>query len=272
MFAELIPVLACPWCRAGGLTADRNISSDERIMNVTLTCVNCPKSSEVRDGIWFAMGPVRRQRSLAQLTNVWPNAIFYESLWRPGALSRFSGRRFPLAEELGELTAALKPRLGSIMVDVAASEGLYARTLAQSGATVLAVEHSVPMLKKVLKRAVRASARVAPVYAIAQHLPFVDSAIDGVACGGSMNEIGDRQGAVDEMARVLRSGAALFSMQLTTARTAVGRVAQASVGPSGINFATAREWADLFVSAGLSVRTEHNDRVVQRLHLTKLAH
>jgi ubiquinone/menaquinone biosynthesis C-methylase UbiE/uncharacterized protein YbaR (Trm112 family) len=272
MFAELISVLACPWCRSGGLTPDRKISPNERIMNVTLRCSHCPNTSDVKRGIWLAMGPTHRQRSVAQLTNVWPNAIFYESVWRPGALSRFSGRRFPLTEELGEMTAALSPRAGSIMVDVAASEGLYARTLAQSGAAVLAVEHSIPMLKKVLKRATRAGARVVPVYAVAQRLPFLDGLVDGVACGGSMNEIGHRQGAVDEMARILHDGAPLFSMQLTSARTAIGRVLQATLGPSGINFATADEWRSLFESAGLSLASEHCDRIVQRLHLTKRAH
>ncbi len=269
MFAELISVLACPWCRSGGLTPDRNISPVERIMNATLICAHCDKTSQVKNGIWLAMGPAHRQRSLAQLTNVWPNAMFYESIWRPGALSRFSGRTFPLAEELGELTAALAPRSGSIMVDVAASEGLYARTLAQSGATVLAVEHSIPMLTKVLKRAARCGARVSPVYAVAQRLPFLDDSVDGVACGGSMNEIGDRQGAADEMARVVRPGGSVFSMQLTNASTAFGRAMQTALGPSGINFATAAEWAELFTSTGLSRRSEHLDRVVQRLHLIK---
>lgn len=271
MYAELVPVLACPWCRNGDLSPDRSLPRGERIMNLALSCPTCGRVSKVVDGIWMAMGPAHRQRSIAQLTNVWPNAIFYESLWRPGALGRFSGRKFPLAEELGELTAALQPSRGDVMIDIAASEGLYARTLSASGATVMAVEHSIPFLKKVLRRAERANARVVPVFAIAQRLPVADGTLQGVAIGGSMNEIGDRAAAVSEMARVAAPGAAVFSMQLLTARTRVGRILQSLLGPSGINFASADEWTRLFSRDDLSLITNHVDGIVQRLHFAKTA-
>ncbi len=271
MYAELIPVLACPWCRAGGLTPDRALPSGERVMDLTLNCPACSKASQVTDGIWMAMGPAHRQRSIAQYTNVWPNAIFYESLWRPGALNRFSGRRFPLAEELGELTAALTPKPGDLMIDIAASEGLYARTLSASGATVLAVEHSIPFLRKVLRRAQRANARVVPVYAIAQRLPVIDGACQGVAIGGSMNEIGDRLGATAEMTRVAAPGASVFSMHLLTARTPFGRALQAGIRPAGIGFASSDEWNRLFTTHGLELVSDHIDAIVERLHLRKRA-
>ncbi len=239
-------------------------------MDLTLTCGSCNSSSNVTGGIWFAMGPVHMQRSIAQFTNVWPNALFYETAWRPGALSRFTGRKFPLSEELGELVAALQPAPGRLMVDVAASEGLYARSLAQSGATVMAVDHSVPFLRKILKRSKRADVRVVPVHAIAQRLPVVDGSMHGVAIGGSMNEIGNRELAVSEMARVLATGSSLFSMHLLTARTAGGRALQASVGPTGINFDSASEWAQLFEASGMRITSNHCEKIVQRLTLAKL--
>jgi SAM-dependent methyltransferase len=211
------------------------------------------------------MGPHHRQRSIAQLTNVWPNATFYESLWRPGALTRFSG--FPLSEELGELVAALQPGPGRTFVDVACSEGLYARALAANGAGVFAIEHSVPMLSKVVRRS--GDLPVVAVQCVAQHLPFRSASIDGVAIGGSMNEIGDRAGAVTEMARLMTPEARLFSMHLTRGRTALGRALQASLGPSGIVFDTPDGWRESFERAGLSVVTEHQERIVTRMTLRR---
>lgn len=269
MFPELLPVLACPWCRSGGLIPDRKLDETVRTINLVLTCPSCPKTSEVKKGIWHAMGPVHMQRSIAQFTNVWPNAIFYESLWRPGSLTRFTGRKFPLSEELGELVSALKPGPGDIMVDVAASEGLYARSLAANGATVMAIEHSVPFLKKVLKRSIREKVRVVPVRAIAQRLPVIDGSVEGVGIGGSMNEIGNRSEAISEMARVLKHGSSAFSMHLLTAATGPGRALQGSVGPTGINFATAEEWTRLFSEAGFNIQSSHIEKIVQRLHAVR---
>jgi SAM-dependent methyltransferase len=234
-----------------------------------LTCESCARSSDIKDRIWHALGPAKPQATLAQLTNVWPNALFYESLWRPGALTRFTGRSFPLAEELGELSAALRPRSGSVIVDVACSEGLYARSLAASGAVVFAVEHSVPMLRKVVTRAERESATVIAVRAIAQRLPINTGAVDGVAIGGSLNEIGDRHAAVSEMQRILAIGGRLFSMHLTKARTPIGKALQASVRPSGIVFDTADGWRrDLSVD-GLVIESDHHEKIVQRMVLVK---
>jgi SAM-dependent methyltransferase len=265
MLPHLVPLLTCPWCRGGDLQLRGPVAANGQIHNGSLSCETCGKVTTIKHGIWRAMGPQHRQRSIAQLTNVWPNALFYESVWRPGALSRFSGRKFPLAEELGELIAALNPQPGSVMVDVACSEGLYARSLAAAGASVFAIEHSVPMLRKVVKRAARQGLPVVAVQAVAQHLPFAAGSTDGVAVGGSMNEIGDRNAAIQEMACVMKPGAHLFSMHLLTGKSAPGRALQASLGPSGIVFATASQWTEAFRAAGLEVRSEHVDAIVARL-------
>jgi 2-polyprenyl-3-methyl-5-hydroxy-6-metoxy-1,4-benzoquinol methylase len=267
MLSEVVPLLMCPWCRADGLML-RGDAIKGRVRQGTLSCGECGKVTTIAGGIWLAMGIGKRQRSIAQLTNVWPNAIFYESLWRPGALSRFSGRKFPLSEELGEMTAAMKPSPEQVFVDVACSEGLYARTLAQSGAVVFAVEHSVPMLRKVVKRS--GSLPVIAVQAVAQHLPFATNKTDGVVIGGSFNEIGDRAAAVTEMTRITRVGGTVFSMHLNQARTAGGRFLQGALKPNGIVFASADQWRRDITAAGLHVQSEHTDAIVTRMTLTKL--
>jgi SAM-dependent methyltransferase len=239
----------------------------DQIRNGSLRCESCGKSTQIKDCIWRAMGPGKRQPSIAQITNVWPNALFYESLWRPGALSRFSGRKFPLSEELGEMAAAVRPGPGKVYVDIACSEGLYARTLAASGSPVLAIEHSVPMLKKVVMRARRAGVPVVAVQAVAQRLPIADGAMAGAVIGGSFNEIGDRAGAVAEMHRVIQPGGRAFSMHLSSGRTAAGRLLQGALKPNGIVFDTAEGWIRDLTATGLRVETDHRDRIVQRLTL-----
>jgi SAM-dependent methyltransferase len=267
MLADLVPLLICPWCRADGLTLRGDQGPGGRVSNGTLTCTECGKPTTIKNEIWLAMGTGKRQRSIAQLTNVWPNAIFYESLWRPGALSRFSGRSFPLSEELGEMTAAMKPSTGQVFVDVACSEGLYARTLAKSGAAVFAVEHSVPMLRKVGKRS--GHLPVVAVQAVAQHLPFRTEAFDGVVIGGSLNEIGDRAAAVSEMTRLTQPGGTVFSMHLDQARTGFGRALQSLLKPNGIVFATPDKWRQDLIADGLTVESEHRDAIVTRMTLQK---
>ncbi len=273
MLRRLLPLLLCPWCGSDGLklTGDPG----ERVATGSLGCGSCGKQTAITNGIWLAMGPHRRQRSVAQLTNVWPNALFYESLWRPGALSRFSGRKFPLNEELGEMLAALQPAPRKVFVDVACSEGLYARALADAGAAVFAVEHSVPMLRKVVGRS--GDRPVVAVQAVAQHMPFRSGSLDGAAIGGSMNEIGVRLSAVAEMARVIRSAhraseaGVVFSMHLNRGRTAAGRLLQSLLAPSGIVFDTAAGWQRDFAAGGLAVVTEHTDGIASRMTLRSAA-
>jgi SAM-dependent methyltransferase len=264
MLRSLVPFLICPWCSASGLEL---AGTEARVQNGSIRCPSCSKSTVIKRGVWLAMGPHKRQRSIAQITNVWPTPLFYESLWRPGALGRFSGRRFPLREELGEMCAALNPGPGMTFVDVACSEGLYARTLAANGAAVFAVEHSVPMLRKVVRRS--GDLPVVAVQAMAQRMPFLSGSLDGAAIGGSMNEIGDRVGATTEMARVIQPTGKVFSMHLNRGRSTAGRLLQTALGPSGIVFDTPEGWRRDFAAGGLTPTNELTDAIVARMTLTR---
>jgi hypothetical protein len=253
-------LLACPWC---GAALDAGPLPWAPDANLALRCDTCGNDAPVIDGVWHAMGPHRPQRSAAQLVNrLAPTAWAYERLWRHRSLTLLSGRRFPIDEELDELRACLKPAPGAVIVDVACSEGLYARSLAAHGATVLAVDHSLVFLRAAQLRAAAAGVRLVPVQALAQHLPVVNGAIDGTCMGGSLNEIGDRRRAVGEMARVSRSGAPCFVMSLVTASSPLGRIAQASARPSGIVFPTAADTLDEMLGAGFTVTRHRVERVV----------
>ncbi len=269
MLRSLLPLLRCPFCAAGPVSATQIVTADDaRIDNGTLGCAACGRSTEVVDRIWHAMGTHTWSKTLAQISNVTPpTPQLYERLWRVRSLSLLSGRSFPNNEELDELTDALRPGAGKVFVDVACSEGLYARALATRGATVIAIDHSRPFLRRVIHRA--GDLPIVAVRAMAQHLPIVSGGLDGAGMGASLNEIGDQPTAVAEMARVVRPGGAVFSMSLTTATTRRGRIIQRMLAPSGITVPTADATVEMFEQAGLTVDSRRLDRIVLRVAATR---
>jgi ubiquinone/menaquinone biosynthesis C-methylase UbiE/uncharacterized protein YbaR (Trm112 family) len=271
---ELLPSLACPTCRAGGLTLrDERVHtgpSGPVITSGSLLCGSCGLATALTDGIWDAMGARGTPRTLAQLTNVVPlTARVYEDLWRVRSLTLLSGRQFPIAEELAELDDWVGPQPGDVAVDVGTSEGLYARHLARRGALVLAVDHALAFLRRARLRAEREGLRIAPIRAMAQALPVRDGVCAAAVIGGSLNEIGDLAGCAAEMARVLQPGGRLFAMSLVRATSRPGRVVQALVRPSGIVFPTVDDTRRLWTDAGLQVVETRKDRVVLRTFATR---
>jgi SAM-dependent methyltransferase len=226
--------------------------------------------SQVRGGIWEALGGQHPQRSAAQVSNALPmSAWLYESTWRKGAMTRFSGRKFPLSEELDEMYLAIGDIDGGMVVDVGCSEGYYSRHLARRGAKVLAIDHSRAFCTKARKRASKMGVQIAVARAIAQNIPAADSSTDAVVMGGTFNEIGDRSAALAEVARVLRPGGRGYVVSLLHASTTPGQVLQRGLNLTGIHFPTLDETNDLFAGAGLTVAEQRVEGITVRTFLTR---
>jgi ubiquinone/menaquinone biosynthesis C-methylase UbiE len=194
-------------------------------------------------------------------------------LWRKGATGRFAGRPPPLDEELAEMRRALGGDVsGQRIVDIGCSEGMYARHLALWGAAAIAVDHSVPFLAAARRRATRLGVRIAPVRALAQHLPIVDAGLDAAVTGGTLNEIGDIDAALAEAARVVKPGGTLFCMSLIRATTGPGRALQAALRPTGIVFPTLDDTTRRIEQAGWTITETHVDRIVVRTTATRRTH
>jgi ubiquinone/menaquinone biosynthesis C-methylase UbiE len=252
-----IGALACPTDPSHGL-----VIGDDGV-------VRCEAGGVLawHDGVLDAMGGDRPHLTLAQLSNLVPlTARIYERYWRVRSLGLLSGRPFPIEEELVELETAVGDVAGGLVVDVAASEGLYGRRLAARGADVITIDHSAPFARRTRDRAEAelVADRVLPVRARAQRLPVRSGVADAAVMGGSLNEIGDMEGALAEMARVVRPGGRLFTMSLVRASTGPGRVLQAALGPSGIVFPTLERTRAAF-PAGVRIVEERLDGVVLRL-------
>ena len=249
--------------------------SDNQSMSTDLAdalahVLRCPRGADSfvpdRDGIWDAMGGAHAPRTLAQLSNVVPpTPQLYERVWRTRSVSLLSHGTLTLQGELAALRHWM-PTEG-VLADIGCSEGLYARTMAAAGATVVAVDHSRPFLRRVGRHA--AGLAVAPVRALAQRLPIDDGVLDGVMIGGSLNEIGDLVGAVSEMGRVTKPGGRLFSMSLVQATGTKGRLLQSLLGLTGIVFPTVARTQDLFERAGFQIETCDRDGIVLRIAGTR---
>jgi len=239
MYNDILPALHCPRCGAAPLTLLGALYQGDEITAGALHCAACSSQTPIIDGVWDAAIDERLPRTPAQLVNyLAPAAASYERLWRWQALSLLSGRRFPLREELTLLRQLMQPRAGSVYIDVACSDGLYARALAVPGAVLAGVDHSWAFVQHARQHALEAGLRISYIRAKAQNLPFGAATADGAAMGGSLNELGDQQGALDEIGRILRPRARFFCMSLRAASTTWGRLLQQALATGGIVFPT----------------------------------
>jgi SAM-dependent methyltransferase/uncharacterized protein YbaR (Trm112 family) len=251
---ELLPSLRCPTCASVLDLRDRRCDAGDEIISGALHCA-CGAVYPIREGIADFLGPPRPP-TIAQLTNELPaTAWAYERLWRPFALTLLSGESFPYQRELTLVTDWVDAARGGLVIDVACSNGLYARALARamrpSTGHVVGIDHALPMLREARQRARAVGVRVSYLRASAQALPFASSAAQGVTIGGSLNEIGDLVACLREVRRVLVDDGRFVAMTLLAAQGVVGRAVQMALAPGGIAFWSREELLTQFRTAGL---------------------
>lgn len=216
-----------------------------------------PIRQGILDFLPRGVGPL----SLAQRTNLLePTSWGYEWPWRATSLSLFSRTHLPLPREQAILHEMLGSPAGNLWLDLAASTGLYGRwlapRLAQHGGEVIALDLAWPMLRRAHHAATREGQRnLSFVCARGERLPFATGSLDGVVCGGSLNEFGTRGAPVvlAEVARTLRVGGVALFMHLLEAPQGVGALAQRATRLGGIAFWGRSAATDLFEQAGLCV-------------------
>lgn len=223
----------------------------------------------IQDGILNLLPRGAHALSPAQGSNLLPpTARLYEPLWRTRSLSLLSGQPLAYAQERQRLFDLLGEPQGTRWLDLAASTALYGRWLAPrlagQGGWVIALDLSLPMLQEARRRA-RAAAlhNLAFVVGRGEKLPFATGTLDGVLCGGSLNEFGVQAPHVlAELGRALRPGAVGLFMYLLTARSPWGRGLQHGAEAGGIRFWTLSEATALFEQAGLKVEANWTRGVV----------
>jgi SAM-dependent methyltransferase len=106
----------------------------------------------------------------------------------------------PWIDIIGEAIAALEPVEGRVVGDVGCGNGRYLAALRAAGAQVVGVDLSAGML------AGAPAPRSGLVAADAQSLPLADASLDAVLMMHMLYHVPDPERAVQEVARVLRSG------------------------------------------------------------------
>lgn len=262
---DLLPALRCPACSGALDLCDPRCDATGEALSGALHCA-CGAIYPIRDGIADFLGPPRPP-TIAQLTNELPaTAWAYERLWRPFALTLLSGESFPYQRELALVTEWAGAARGGLFVDVACSNGLYARALARAichaPGHVIGVDHALPMLQEARQRARAAGVRVSYLRASAQALPVASGAAAGVTIGGSLNEIGDLDACLREVRRILASDGRFVTMTLLRAQGVAGRAVQRAASAGGIAFWSREELLQRFRAAGLYPQRDEQHGIV----------
>lgn len=268
MYRELLSFLVCPRHPARRLVLRPGSRTRHgELVAGSLVCAACGARYPIVDGVADFVGPFALPDSPAQLVNALSVAAWaYERTWRPHSLSLLSGEPFGYDRELPLITGLAAPARGGLVVDVACSNGLYARALEQARAgapgPTVGVDHSMPMLQQARAFARAEGLRISYVRAKAQALPFAPGSAAIVAMGGSLNEIGDADQALREIRRVVAPDGRVVLMSLVRAASFAGRFLQSALGTGGIAFPALSALNLRFAAAGLRLRAQWQYGVV----------
>lgn len=95
-------------------------------------------------------------------------------------------------------------RAGGTWLDAGCGAGTYARAMIAAGQRVVAVDYSLPSLRKARQRSDEASLLL--LGADVTRLPLASNCCDGAICFGVLQALSDPERAVRELARVVRPG------------------------------------------------------------------
>lgn len=203
----------------------------------SVRCTNNTHTYQIRYGILDLLIDAR-PRSLAAWSNEFQiTAWAYERVWRPYALSILSGTPFGYDRESAILTEGYTNTRG-LVVDIACSNGLYARTVAKAypQKSVIGIDRALPMLIEAQRRAVAAQLPISYVRADARVLPMPSGISEHIVIGGSLNEMEDIPQVFAEISRIATPTGTFVNMTLTKASSWLGRIVQALLAPGGITF------------------------------------
>ena len=276
MYPEALAYVTCPHDPEATLrlASRARWSADGEIISGRLRCPMCGTRYWINGGVADLLGPLAMPATLVQLLNdLPPTAWGYERAWRPHALTLLAGEPFAYERELPLIVGLAAPERGGLCVDVACSNGLYARALAraQGGVSghVIGVDHALPMLKQARAYARAEGLRISFVRAKAQALPIAASAAAVLTMGGALNELGALDLALRELRRTLAPSGRCAMMSLNRAATVPGRLLQGSLRMTGVVFPTLEELNRRTTLAGLRLRAQWRYQVVVVSVLTR---
>jgi demethylmenaquinone methyltransferase/2-methoxy-6-polyprenyl-1,4-benzoquinol methylase len=157
------------------------------------------------------------------------------------------------------LVDALAPRAGERVLDVATGTGMVAaELLSRAPCSVVAIDQSPEMLSAARARfASGYGDRVELVEGQAEALPFADASFDALTFTYLLRYVDDQQATMRELARVVRPGGRIASLEFGVPPWRPARVAwrlYTAVGLPLLGGLVSREWRDVGRFLGPSIR------------------
>lgn len=146
----------------------------------------------------------------------------------------------------GFLVSRLQLPAGSVVLDVATGTAAVAIELARDrGPRVVGVDQSAPMLRSGQRRAAAEGVEVPLVLGRAEALPFDDAVFDGVTFTYLLRYVDDPEATLRELARVLRPGGVMASLEFHVPQHPVWRAgwhAHTRLGLPLLGLAASAQW------------------------------
>jgi demethylmenaquinone methyltransferase / 2-methoxy-6-polyprenyl-1,4-benzoquinol methylase len=213
--------------------------------------MSSPASSDVRQGVASANQASPRKREALELFRGLPQR--YDAL--SAALSFWQDPRWRRA-----LVSAVAPRAGQRVLDVATGTGMVAaELLARADCSVVGIDQSAEMLAGARSRftAGAAGSRVELVQGQAEALPFADASFDALTFTYLLRYVDDPAATVRELARVVRPGGRVASLEFGVPPWLPARMAwrlYTAIGLPTLGRLASREWAEVGRFLGPSIR------------------
>ncbi len=157
------------------------------------------------------------------------------------------------------LVRAVAPQAGDRVLDVATGTGMVAaQLLASADCSVIGIDQSAEMLAGARARfAGQDGSRVQLLQGEAEALPFADSSFDALTFTYLLRYVDDPRATVAELARVLRPGGRIASLEFGVPPWAPARAAwrlYTAVGLPVLGRIASREWFEVGRFLGPSIR------------------
>jgi len=188
----------CASCDAGPESLRREKGS--------LVCDSCGNEYSDRGGFYDFLGEEEpaNERVVSIFDAV--SRVYETPVWYPLAVSAATAGRSSSEELVERVAESVASEGANDVVDVACGTGFFARGIARSApeATVYGVDASEEMLRRAVHKARHEGVSLELARADACALPYADASFDAATCCGALHLLPDPEGALREMARVLR--------------------------------------------------------------------
>jgi demethylmenaquinone methyltransferase / 2-methoxy-6-polyprenyl-1,4-benzoquinol methylase len=168
------------------------------------------------------------------------------------------------------LVDELAPGAGQRILDVATGTGMVAaELLGRADCTVVGIDQSPEMLSRARARfAAGDRSRVELLQGEAEHLPFPEASFDGLSFTYLLRYVEDPAATVAELARVVRPGGRVASLEFGVPPLAPARIAwrfYTAVGLPALGRLASKDWARVGRFLGPSIRGFYERHPLERI-------